>query len=82
LGASARRSQLHGNGLFHIQLRKIARITAYAVKISRDLAKARGSAGSPAQSQLGDDGRARGDYHFAKTYQTLYSTKIETVMIK
>jgi D-galactarolactone cycloisomerase len=56
---------------------KITRVTAYAIKIPRDLAAARGTAGSPAPLIEGAS-----DYRFAATYQTLYSTKIETVLIK
>ncbi|NOT61288.1 MAG: mandelate racemase/muconate lactonizing enzyme family protein [Acidobacteria bacterium] len=56
---------------------KITNITAYAIKIPRDLTEARGTAGSPAPLQAGAS-----DYRFAATYQTLYSTKIETALIK
>ncbi|MEP7343207.1 MAG: mandelate racemase/muconate lactonizing enzyme family protein [Acidobacteriota bacterium] len=61
---------------------KITAVTAYAVKIPRDLATARGTAGSPAPLRNHDGGGAKSDYHFAATYQTLYSTKIETALIK
>lgn len=56
---------------------KITRITAYAIKIPRDLTEARGTAGSPAPLRPGAS-----DYRFATTYQTLYSTRIETALIK
>ena len=56
---------------------KITNVTAFAIKIPRDLAEARGTAGSPVPLQAGAS-----DYRFATTYQTLYSTKIETVLIK
>ena len=56
---------------------KITSVTAYAIKIPRDLAGARGTAGSPAPLQAGAS-----DYRFAATYQTLYSTKIETALVK
>lgn len=56
---------------------KITNISAYAIKIPRDLTEARGTAGSPAPLQAGAS-----DYRFAATYQTLYSTKIETALIK
>jgi galactonate dehydratase len=56
---------------------KITRVTAYAIKIPRDLATAHGTAGSPAPLIEGAS-----DYRFAATYQTLYSTKIETALVK
>jgi D-galactarolactone cycloisomerase len=56
---------------------KITNVTAYAVKIPRDLDRARGTAGSPAPLEAGAS-----DYRFAATYQTLYSTKIETALVK
>lgn len=56
---------------------KITNVTAYAIKIPRNLTEARGTAGSPAPLQTGAS-----DYRFAATYQTLYSTKIETALIK
>ena len=56
---------------------KITRISAFAIKIPRDVSAARGTAGSPAPLQSGVS-----DYRFAATYQTLYSTKIETALIK
>src|SRR5688572_17302624 len=56
---------------------KITRITAYAVKIPRDVDAAQGGAGSPAKLIGGRD-----EYRFASTYQTLYSSKIETALIK
>jgi D-galactarolactone cycloisomerase len=56
---------------------KITNVTAFAIKIPRDLTEARGTAGSPVPLQAGAS-----DYRFATTYQTLYSTKIETALIK
>ena len=56
---------------------KITNVAAYAIKIPRDITEARGTAGSPAPLQSGNL-----DYRFAATYQTLYSTKIETALIK
>jgi galactonate dehydratase len=66
---------------------KITKVSAFAIKIPRDLTAARGTAGSPAplqQSSEQQDGdqRAGGDYRWAATYETLYSTKIETALIK
>jgi galactonate dehydratase len=56
---------------------KITRITAYAIRIPRDLTEVRGTAGSPAPLEAGAS-----DYRFAATYQTLYSTRIETALVK
>jgi galactonate dehydratase len=56
---------------------KITKVSAFAIKIPRDLTEARGTAGSPAPLTAGAN-----DYRFAATYQTLYSTKIETALIK
>ncbi|MFN0124982.1 MAG: mandelate racemase/muconate lactonizing enzyme family protein [Blastocatellia bacterium] len=56
---------------------KITSVTAYAIKIPRDLGAARGTAGSPAPLEAGAS-----DYRFAATYQTIYSSKIETALIK
>jgi D-galactarolactone cycloisomerase len=56
---------------------KITKVTAYAVKIPRDLAASLGTAGSPAPLQ-----ETASDYRFAATYRTLYSSKIETALIK
>src|SRR4030095_8730669 len=56
---------------------KISRITAYAIKIPRELAEAQGTAGSPVPVNEGAL-----DYRFAATYQTLYSSKIETALVK
>lgn len=56
---------------------KITRITVYAIKIPRDFAASRGTAGSPAPLT-----ESASDYRSAATYQTLYSTKIETALIK
>jgi len=56
---------------------KITRVSAFAVKIPRDLTAARGTAGSPAPLV-----ESQNDYRWATNYQTLYSTKIETALIK
>lgn len=56
---------------------KIISVSAFAVKIPRDLTTARGTAGSPAPLISGGS-----DYRFATTYQTIYSTRIETALIK
>ena len=56
---------------------KITNVTAYAIKIPRDITASRGTAGSPAPLQPGVS-----DYRFAATYQTLYSSKIETALMK
>ncbi len=56
---------------------KITNVTAYAIKIPRDFTEARGTAGSPAPLLAGAS-----DYRLAATYQTIYSTKIETALIK
>ena len=56
---------------------KIKAIEAFAIKIPRDFADARGTAGSPAP--LLESGN---DYRWATSYQTIYSTKIETALIK
>lgn len=56
---------------------RITRIEAFAIKIPRDLSDARGTAGSPAPLA-----ESRNEYRWAANYQTLYSTKIETALIK
>lgn len=56
---------------------KITRVLAFAIKIPRDLTAARGTAGSPAPLV-----ESANDYRWATNYQTLYSTKIETALIK
>jgi len=56
---------------------KIKTIEAFAVKIPRDAATARGTAGSPAPLV-----RSLNDYRWATNYQTIYSTRIETALIK
>lgn len=56
---------------------KIKEVTAFAVKIPRDLNQARGTAGSPAPLV-----ESPNDYRWATNYQTIYSTKIETALIK
>ena len=59
---------------------KITKVQAFAIKIPRDQAAARSTAGSPAPLQNRDG--AESDYQWAATYETLYSTKIETALIK
>lgn len=56
---------------------KITRITAFAIRIPRDTVAARGTAGSPAQLLAGES-----RYRFAENYQTIYSTMIETALIR
>lgn len=56
---------------------KITRITAYAIKIPRDFTASRGTAGTPAPLR-----ESASEYRPAATYQTLYSTKIETALVK
>lgn len=56
---------------------KIAGVKAFAVKIPRDFAAARGTAGSPAPLI-----ESESNYRWAASYQTLYSTMIETTLIK
>ncbi len=56
---------------------KIKTIEAFAVKIPRDLVAARGTAGSPAPLT-----QSQNNYRWATNYQTIYSTRIETALIK
>jgi D-galactarolactone cycloisomerase len=56
---------------------KIKRITAYAIKIPRDITAARGTAGSPARLING-----KSTYRLAENYETIYSTMIETALIR
>ncbi|MBI1761273.1 MAG: mandelate racemase/muconate lactonizing enzyme family protein [Acidobacteria bacterium] len=56
---------------------KITSITAYAVKIPRDFTTARGTAGSPTPLVESDNA-----YRWATSYPTIYSTRIETALIK
>lgn len=56
---------------------KITCVSAFAIKIPRDITAARGTAGSPAPLV-----ESANDYRWATNYQTLYSTKIETALIK
>ena len=56
---------------------KIARITAYAIRLPRDITAARGTAGSPARLIQG-----KSNYRFAENYQTIYSSMIETALIR
>jgi D-galactarolactone cycloisomerase len=59
---------------------KICDVNAYTVKIPRDIQGALGTAGSPAP--LTDVGVPSFSYKWAKVNQTLYSTKIETTLVK
>jgi len=52
---------------------RISRVDAFAIKIQRDVEAARGTAGSPAPLL-----EAATEYRFAESYQTLYSSRIET----
>ena len=56
---------------------KLTRIETFAVQAPRDALKARGGAGSPAALRS-DHGR----YALAKTYGTVYSRYIETLIVK
>lgn len=60
---------------------KIVAAEAFAVKIPRDLADATGTAGLPAR--LKDSaGGVLSDYQWAESFRTLYSTKIETTLVR
>lgn len=56
---------------------KITQVTALAVKIPRGWVSAQGTAGSPSPLRHGS-----GEYRWAENYPTLYSTQIETALIK
>ncbi|HMY70757.1 MAG TPA: mandelate racemase/muconate lactonizing enzyme family protein, partial [Blastocatellia bacterium] len=56
---------------------KIKHVSAFAIKIPRDLTASRGTAGSPAPLL-----ESANDYRWATNYQTLYSTRIETALVK
>jgi D-galactarolactone cycloisomerase len=56
---------------------KITKVDAFPIKISRDVEAARGTAGSPAPLL-----EAPTEYRFAENYQTLYSSRIETALIR
>ncbi|MCI0391631.1 MAG: mandelate racemase/muconate lactonizing enzyme family protein [Acidobacteria bacterium] len=56
---------------------RITRVDAFAIKIPRDVEAARGTAGSPAPLL-----EAATEYRFAESYQTLYSSRIETALVK
>jgi D-galactarolactone cycloisomerase len=56
---------------------KITGVETFAIKIPRDVEAAQGTAGSPAPLQEADT-----EYRFAESYQTLYSTRIETALVK
>jgi len=55
---------------------KISRIDAFAVRIPRDLARATGTAGSPALLMP-----AASDYRWSVSYPALYSVNIETALV-
>lgn len=61
---------------------KITSVQAFAVKIPRDFATARGTAGSPAALQQDVVWQNVSDYRWAEHYATLYSTKIEATLVK
>jgi galactonate dehydratase len=63
---------------------KITSVTAYAVKIPRDPLNAMGTAGTPARLLRANsrDAPARSHYLWAENYRTLYSTGIETTLVK
>lgn len=56
---------------------KITGITAYAIRIPRDITAAHGTAGSPSRLIPG-----KSTYRFAENYQTIYSTMIETALVR
>lgn len=62
---------------------KISSVRAYAVKIPRDLLSSTGTAGSPARLVPAADtaGEAEG-YRWAESYRTVYSSRIETVLVR
>lgn len=65
---------------------KIAAVKAFVVKLPRDLMRATGTAGSPAQlrNRTGEDvaNGASSSYLWAESYRTLYPTKIETTFVR
>lgn len=65
---------------------KIASVKARAVKLPRDLARATGTAGSPARLKSrtaeGAPADAAPGYRWAENYRTLYSTNIETTLVR
>jgi len=63
---------------------KITSVTAYPVKIPRDLSNATGTAGTPARLLRDNppDASALSHYLWAENYRTLYSTNIETTLVK
>lgn len=56
---------------------KIRSVTAFAIRIPRNMSEARGTAGSPAHLVAGTSA-----YRSAVSYQTLYSSMIETALIR
>lgn len=66
---------------------KIASVKALVVKLPRDLARATGTAGSPVRltNETAEDvvaGGVSSSYLWAASYRTLYSTKIETTLVR
>jgi D-galactarolactone cycloisomerase len=61
-----------------VNLPAIMEVRAYALRIPRDYASARGSAGSPVEL----DTRQGSVYSFAKTYGTVYSNSIESTLVR
>ncbi len=59
---------------------RIARVTAFAVRIPRDLEQAVGTAGSPAR--LRGATQVTAAYRWAETYPLVYSTAIETMLVR
>src|SRR4051812_30908345 len=55
---------------------RIQSIDAFPVRLARDLDAAFGSAGSPARLQ------GEGEYRWAATYPCMYSTAIETALVR
>lgn len=60
---------------------KIAVVKAFALRIPRDFADATGTAGSPAQLKDVTEGHSS-QYRWAESYKTLYSTYIETTLVR
>lgn len=63
--------------------RRIASIRAHAIRIPRDLVDSTGTAGSPARLTAPlPSARTSSAYRWAENYRTVYSTNIETVLIR
>lgn len=58
----------------------IARVEAYAVRISRDLGRAYGTAGSPAR--LLNVEAIESEYRWAENFRTIYSTDFRTTVLR